>query len=176
MSNIHIRPLAATPALIDTLAALLVEVVAQGGSVGFMHPLAHADARSFWERALQAAADGQRIVFGAVEDDELVATVSLLLDCPPNQPHRAEIAKMMTLPRCRGRGIAATLLRAAETAAVERGKTLLVLDTASEGGAAGLYEKHGFALTGEIPGYALKPHGGLTGTLLYWKRIGTERA
>lgn len=172
MSEIHIRPLAATSALIDTLAALLAEVVAQGGSVGFMHPLDKAQARAFWERALQAAADGQRIVFGAFDGDLLIATVSLLLDCPPNQPHRAEIAKMMTLPRWRGRGIAAALLRAAEAAAVERGKTLLVLDTASEGGAAGLYEKHGFTLAGEIPDYARKPHGGLTGTLLYWKRIG----
>lgn len=176
MSGIHIRPLAATPALIDTLAALLAEVVAQGGSVGFMHPLDKAQGRAFWERALQAAADGQRIVYGAFDGATLAATVSLLLDCPPNQPHRAEIAKMMTLPRCRGRGIAAALLREAEAAAVERGKTLLVLDTASEGGAAGLYEKHGFTLTGEIPDYALKPHGGLTGTLLYWKRIGIERA
>ncbi|MDQ1833572.1 GNAT family N-acetyltransferase [Massilia scottii] len=139
-----------------------------------MHPLASSEARTFWERALQATADGQRIVFGAFEDDQLVATVSLLLDCPPNQPHRAEIAKMMTLPRCRGRGIAASLLQAAEAAAVASGKTLLVLDTASEGGAAGLYAKHGFTLSGEIPDYALKPLGGLTGTLLYWKRIGTH--
>lgn len=176
MSKIDIRPLAATPALVGTLAALLSEVVAQGGSVGFMHPLAGPEARSFWVRALQAAADGQRIVFGAFDGDALVATVSLLLDCPPNQPHRAEIAKMMTVPHCRGRGIAAALLRATEAAAEERGKTLLVLDTASEGGAAGLYEKHGFTLAGEIPDYALKPRGGLTGTLLYWKRIGTERA
>ncbi|CUI02958.1 GCN5-related N-acetyltransferase [Janthinobacterium sp. CG23_2] len=174
MPDIHIRPLAWTPALIDTLAGLLAEVVAQGGSVGFMHPLARSEAQAFWERALQAAADGQRIVLGAFEDEQLVATVSLLLDCPPNQPHRAEIAKMMTLPRCRGRGIAAALLQAAETAAVARGKTLLVLDTASDGGAAGLYAKHGFTLAGEIPGYALKPHGGLTGTLLYWKRIGAQ--
>ncbi|MDQ1815526.1 GNAT family N-acetyltransferase [Massilia sp. CCM 9210] len=172
MPTIQIRPLAATPALIDTLAGLLAEVVARGGSVGFMDPLAPSEARAFWERALQAAADGQRIVFGAFENDQLVATVSLLLDCPPNQPHRAEIAKMMTLPRCRGRGIAAALLQAAEAAAVASGKTLLVLDTASEGGAAGLYSKHGFTLAGEIPDYALKPQGSLTGTLLYWKRIG----
>ncbi|NHZ90975.1 GNAT family N-acetyltransferase [Massilia sp. CCM 8733] len=175
MSTIEIRPLLPAPALIDTLAALLVEVVADGGSVGFMHPLDSTQARAFWTSALQAAAGGQRVVLGAFDDDRLVATVSLLLDCPPNQPHRAEIAKMMTLTRCRGRGIAAALLLAAEAAAVERGKTLLVLDTASDGGAAGLYEKHGFTLSGEIPDYALKPHGGLTGTLLYWKRIGIAR-
>lgn len=172
MSAITIRPLLPASALIDTLAAVLVEIVADGGSVGFMHPLDPAQARAFWERALEAAAAEQRIVFGAFDDDQLVATVSLLIDCPPNQPHRAEIAKMMTVPRCRGRGIASALLRAAEAAAVERGKILLVLDTASEGGASGLYEQHGYTLSGEIPDYALKPHGGLTGTLLYWKRIG----
>ena len=72
-----------------------------------------------------------------------------------------------------GRGVARALMRAAEARAGELGRTLLVLDTASEDGAAGLYEKLGFTLTGLIPDYALKPHGGLTGTLIYWKRIGT---
>jgi ribosomal protein S18 acetylase RimI-like enzyme len=98
--------------------------------------------------------------------------VTLLLDCPPNQPHRGEIAKMMTRLSHRGRGIATALMHAAEASAAKQGRTLLVLDTATDGGAAGLYEKLGFTLTGEIPDYALKPHGGLTGTLIYWKRIG----
>ncbi|TIW22037.1 MAG: GNAT family N-acetyltransferase, partial [Mesorhizobium sp.] len=75
----------------------------------------------------------------------------------------------------RGKGVASALMRAAEALAVEKGRTLLVLDTASEEGAAGLYEKLGFRLTGEIPDFALKPHGGLTGTLIYWKRIGKDR-
>jgi ribosomal protein S18 acetylase RimI-like enzyme len=101
----------------------------------------------------------------------LVGTVSLLLDCPPNQPHRAEIAKMMTRPSHRGRGVATALLRAAEAAAAARRRTLLTLDTAAEDGASGLYEKAGFSFAGEIPDYALKPHGGLTGTRLCWKRI-----
>jgi ribosomal protein S18 acetylase RimI-like enzyme len=78
----------------------------------------------------------------------------------------------MTRPGHRGRGIATTLMGAAETVAVELGRTLLVLDTAAEGGAAGLYHRLGFTLTGEIPDYALKPHGGLTSTLIFWKRIG----
>jgi ribosomal protein S18 acetylase RimI-like enzyme len=102
--------------------------------------------------------------------------VTLLLDWPPNQPHRAEVAKLMTRPSHRGRGVAAALMRAAEAAAVQRARTLLVLDTATEGGAAGLYERLGWSLAGEIPDFALKPHGGLTGTLIYWKRIGAKQA
>ena len=93
----------------------------------------------------------------------LVGTVSLLLDCPPNQPHRAEIAKLMTRPSHRGRGVAAALMRAAEENAIAQARTLLTLDTAAEDGASALYEKLGFTLAGTIPDYALKPHGGLTG-------------
>jgi ribosomal protein S18 acetylase RimI-like enzyme len=154
------------------LSEILVEVVAHGGSVSFMHPLEPERANMFWDGALAAAARGERIVLGAWDGEVLAGTVTLLLDCPPNQPHRAEIAKLMTRVSHRGRGIAAALMRAAEEVAVARARTLLVLDTATEGGAAGLYERLGFTLTGEIPDYALKPHGGLTGTLIYWKRIG----
>jgi len=89
------------------------------------------------------------------------------------EPHRAEIAKMMTRLSHRGRGIATALMRRAEEIAVKRKRTLLVLDTATDGGASGLYEKLGFSLAGEIPDYAFKPHGGLSGALFYWKRIGS---
>jgi ribosomal protein S18 acetylase RimI-like enzyme len=153
------------------LADLLVETVAGGGSVSFMHPLAPGTAAAFWSGALAAAERGERIVFGAWDGDAIVATVTLLLDLPPNQPHRAEIAKMMTRVSHRGRGIATALLRAAEAVAIEKGRILLVLDTARDEGAAGLYERLGYTLTGEIPDYALKPHGGLSGTLIYWKRL-----
>jgi ribosomal protein S18 acetylase RimI-like enzyme len=173
MPDITITALADSPETRAMLADLLVETVASGGSVSFMHPLAPAAAEAFWRGALAAADRGERIVFGAWDGEALVGTVTLLLDLPPNQPHRAEIAKMMTRVSHRGRGIATALLRAAEAAAVEKGRSLLVLDTATDGGAAGLYERQGFTLTGEIPDYALKPLGGLTGTLLYWKRLPT---
>lgn len=156
----------------DQLAPLLTAVVAGGGSVSFMHPLPLDAAAGFWRQALAGAQRGERVVLGAFDGDALLGTVTLLLAFPPNQPHRAEIAKMMTHPDARRRGVAGTLLRAAEAIAVERGKTLLMLDTASEGGAAGLYEAHGYTLAGTVPDFALKPHGGLTGTMFYWKRIG----
>lgn len=153
------------------LAELLVETVAHGGSVGFMHPLGRDEARAFWDRMLASAGRGERIVLGAFDGAALAATVTLVLDCPPNQPHRAEIAKMMTGVAYRGRGAARGLLVEAERLARDHRRTLLVLDTAEEEGAAGLYEKMGYQLTGLIPDYALKPHGGLTGTYVYWKRL-----
>ena len=172
MSEFAISPLQSSRRVEQMLSELLVETVAHGGSVSFMHPLAPESAAAFWHSALAAAARGERIVLGAWDGELLVGTVTLLLDCPPNQPHRAEIAKMMTRTSHRGRGIASALMRAAEELAVRQARTLLVLDTATDGGAARLYERLGFVLTGEIPDYALKPHGGLTGTLIYWKRIG----
>ena len=171
MSAIDIKTLSATPHILDMLGALLVETVAHGGSVSFMHPLAPDVARAFWAGALAAAARGERLVLGAYDGAALVGTLTLLLDCPPNQPHRAELSKMMTRLSHRGRGVATALLRQAEALAAQRQRSLLVLDTASDGGASTLYEKHGFVLAGEIPDYALKPHGGLTGTMIHWKRI-----
>lgn len=169
--SITIVALSSSPQHSDDLAGLLIEVVADGGSVGFMHPLAHDSAQRFWHDALAAADRGARIVLAAFEGETLVATLSLLLDCPPNQPHRAELAKMMTRPSHRGRGIAAALVDEAERLAAQHRRSLLVLDTASEQGAAGFYEKLGYTRAGEIPDYAFKPHGGLTGTVLLWKRI-----
>jgi ribosomal protein S18 acetylase RimI-like enzyme len=176
MAEISIAPLSATPAVRAALSEILVEVVAHGGSVSFMHPLAIEAADAFWEHALAAAARGERVVLGAFDGERLVGTVSVLLDLPPNQPHRAEIAKLMTRVSHRGRGVARALMHAAERVAAERARTLLVLDTAEEGGASALYEGLGFTLAGVIPDYALKPHGGLTATMVYWKRLGTRGA
>jgi ribosomal protein S18 acetylase RimI-like enzyme len=172
MSEIAIAPLTASPATRAALTEMLIEAVASGGSVSFMHPLAPVQADAFWTNSLAAADRGERIVLGAFDADNLIGTVTLLLDLPPNQPHRAEIAKMMTRISHRGRGVARALMRAAESMAIARGRTLLVLDTATEDGAAGLYEGLGFTLSGIIPDYALKPHGDLTGTMIYWKCIG----
>jgi ribosomal protein S18 acetylase RimI-like enzyme len=156
LTDISIRSL--TEADVTALSALLIETVAQGGSVSFMHPLQPADAIEFWQNSLASAANGKRVVLGAFDKELLVGTVTLLIDCPPNQPHRAEIAKMMTAVSHRGKGIARMLLRQAE-------------HTAEEEGAAGFYEKLGYQRVGLIPDYALKPHGGLTGTIIYYKRL-----
>ena len=171
MPDVTIAQLTDSPQNRDALSRLLVETVAHGGSVSFMHPLSVEAASRFWESSLAAADRGERVVLGAFDGDRLIGTVTLLLDLPPNQPHRAEIAKMMTRLSHRHRGAATALLRTAERLAIDRGRTLLVLDTAVEDGASGLYERAGFTLAGVIPDYALKPHGGLTGTMIYWKRL-----
>jgi GNAT superfamily N-acetyltransferase len=170
-STLEIVALRSRPDTIAALADLLVETVAHGGSVSFMHPLAPDTALAFWRKSLAAADAGERVVLGAMEDGELVGTVTLLLHLPPNQPHRAEIAKMMTRVRCRGRGVATSLMHAAERIAREHGRFLLTLDTAAEEGAGPFYEKLGFTRVGIIPDYAYKPDGGLCGTIVYWKRI-----
>jgi ribosomal protein S18 acetylase RimI-like enzyme len=172
-STLNIVALRSTTENIAQLADLLVETVAAGGSVSFMHPLAPEVAAAFWTKSLAAADEGGRVILGAVDDGVLVATVTLHLDCPPNQPHRGEIAKMMTRVSHRGHGIARAVMVEAERIARERGRTLLTLDTAEDEGAGAFYEKLGFLKAGVIPDYAFKPHGGLCGTIIYWKRIGT---
>ena len=166
-----IETLAWSPLVVEALAEILVAVVADGGSVSFMHPLSSADAEAFWDESLEAAGRGDRIVLGAWLERRLAATATLAFAPWPNQPHRAEIAKLMTAPEHRGRGLATALVREAEQVAIARGRTLLTLDTAEEDGAAGLYDRLGYVRAGYIPGYALKPHGGLTGTILYYKRL-----
>jgi ribosomal protein S18 acetylase RimI-like enzyme len=158
-----------------TVAALtetLVEAVAHGASVSFMHPLAREVAAAFWRTSLAAAAGGGRVVLGARDGGALAGTVTLHLDTPPNQPHRGEIAKLMTRVSHRGRGVARALMGEAERMAQARGRTLLTLDTATHDGAGPFYEKLGFVKVGVIPDYALLPFGGLSGTIVYYKRLG----
>lgn len=175
MSSIEITALRASPENCEMLSEILVEAVTNGSSVSFMHPLSSETARAFWNNSLAAADRGERVVLGAWDGDLLVGTVTLLLDFPPNQPHRAEIAKLITRLSHQGRGIAKALMQEAENLAVQRGRTLLVLDTATDGGPGRLYERIGFTPAGEIPDFALKPYGGLSGTMIYWKRIGTQQ-
>ena len=170
-ADFAIAALAASPETIAALADLLIETVASGASVSFMHPLARERARRFWETSLAGAARGERVLLGAREEGRLVGTVTLSLDTPDNQQHRADISKLMTAVRYRHRGIARALMLEAERIAVDRGRILLTLDTAAEEGAAGFYERLGYCRAGMIPDYAYKPHGGLSATILYYKRI-----
>ncbi len=159
------------PDVIAALAEILIEAVASGASVSFMAPLAPEHAAAFWSRSLAHADAGGRVVLGALDQGHLVGTVTLLLDLPPNQPHRGEIAKLMTRLSHRRQGVGSALMHEAERIARERGRTLLTLDTGVDDGAGNLYEKLGYVRAGVIPDYALKPYGGLQGTVIYWKRI-----
>ncbi|THD79428.1 MAG: GNAT family N-acetyltransferase [Phenylobacterium sp.] len=172
MGGFEIRALVGDAATVARLAEILAETVAAGGSVHFMHPTPMDEAQAYWAKALAGAAAGDRVVLGGFVDGRLEGTVSLYLDTPPNQPFRAEIWKLMVAPGARRQGIARQLMVAAEALAAERGRTLLNLDTAIDGGASALYESLGWVLSGTIPDYAYKPQGGLTGTAIYYKRIG----
>jgi ribosomal protein S18 acetylase RimI-like enzyme len=167
--TVEIRRLHGEPAVIDRLAEILVATVAAGGSVHFMHPVSHDDAAGYWREAL--ADTTGRIVLGGFVDGQLVGTVTLWLATPPNQPFRAEIWKLMTDPAARRQGIARALMLEAERLAAVHGRSLLNLDTAIEGGAAALYEALGWTRAGVIPDFAYKPHGGLVGTAIYYKRV-----
>jgi GNAT superfamily N-acetyltransferase len=166
-----IAPEALSDAAVGELADLLVDVVAADGSVGFRHPLSPKSAQAYWRKALQDAETGGRVIFGARHLGHLVGTVTLYLDTPDNQPHRAEIWKMMVHPRLRRAGIADALLRAAEAEAVIRGRTLLNLDTVTAGPASRLYERAGWIRCGNIPNYALTPMGEWSGTTIYFKAL-----
>lgn len=152
------------------LALVLVDCVEGGASVSFMHPLSPAKAMAFWRRVADDVGSGARALLIAEDASGIVGTVQVGLDQPENQPHRADISKMLVHRRARRRGIGAALMRAAEDAARQSGKSLLVLDTAS-GDAERLYARLGWTLAGIVPGYALLPHGGLCSTSFYYRNL-----
>jgi GNAT superfamily N-acetyltransferase len=156
---------------IDELAAVLIDVVEGGATVGFMMPMTHDRAVSFWRRVAEDVAAVKRVLLIAEDDAGVCGTVQLILDLPDNQPHRADLAKMLVHRRSRRQGLAAELLRAAEGAALDSGRTLLVLDAVTDGDAARLYERLGWVRVGDIPGYALLPEGGLCGTTYYYRQL-----
>ena len=158
-------------AQIDELAGVLIDCVEGGASVSFMHPLPHDRAAAFWRRVGQDVAAGERALLVAEDARGLCGTVQLVLHQPENQPHRADLSKLLVHRRARRQGLGEALMRAAEATARECGKTLLVLDTAS-GEAERLYERLGWERVGVIPGYALLPHGGLCGTTVYYRNLG----
>jgi GNAT superfamily N-acetyltransferase len=162
------------PAVAEALADVLLDCVEGGASVGFMHPLPRSRALAFWQSVLESAARGERIVLVAedVETNTIVGTVQVVLAMPDNQPHRADVAKMQVHRRARRRGVGAALMQAAEDAARQAGRTLLVLDTVTGSDAERLYTRLGWQRCGEIPGYALWPRGGLCSTTVFYRVLG----
>jgi GNAT superfamily N-acetyltransferase len=163
---------AVSDAQVNELADVLLDCVEGGASVSFMHPLTRDRAVAFWRTVADGVAAGRRAVLVAEDGQGVCGTVQLVFDLPENQPHRADVAKMLVHRRARRRGLGAALMRAAEAAARERGKTLLVLDAVTGGDAARLYERLGWVKVGDIPGYALFPRGGLCSTTIYYRALG----
>ena len=159
---------------IDGLADVLIDCVEGDASVSFMHPLTRERALGFWRRVAQGVDAGERAVVIAEDARGICGTVQLVLDLPENQPHRADLTKMLVHRRARRRGLGAALLRAAEAAARECGRSLLVLDAVTGGDGARLYARHGWVRVGDIPGYALMPRGGLCSTTVFYRDLAAD--
>jgi GNAT superfamily N-acetyltransferase len=158
-------------AMLPLLADILLDCVNGGASVSFMAPLSRDKALAFWRGVLASAAQGERIVLAARDASGRVSgTVQVLLAQPENQPHRADVAKMLVHRRARRLGLGRALMQAAEAQALAAGKTLLVLDTASDD-AMRLYARSGWIECGRIPGYALLPTGEPCATTLFYKPL-----
>jgi GNAT superfamily N-acetyltransferase len=158
-------------AQIAELADVLVDCVEGDASVSFMHPLSRGHAEAFWRGVAEGVAAGERALLVAEDAQGICGTVQLVLAQPENQPHRADLAKMLVHRRCRRQGLGEALMRAAESMARDCGKTLLVLDTVTGDSGERLYQRLGWQRAGVIPGYALLPRGGLAGTTVFYREL-----
>lgn len=156
------------------LADVLVDCVEGGASVSFMLPLSRERAMSFWRGVAAGIATGERALLVAEDALGICGTVQLVLAQPDNQPHRADVAKMLVHRRARRHGLGEALMLAVESLAQESGRTLLVLDTVTGGAAERLYARLGWERVGVIPDYALFPDGGLVATTVFYRRLGAR--
>jgi GNAT superfamily N-acetyltransferase len=156
---------------LGALATVLLDCVEGGASVSFMASLSKAGAESYFEDVVAGVQEGDRILLAAFFDSSLVGTVQILTSMPPNQPHRADVAKLLVLRAARGQGIGSRLMEEVERVSRQAGKTLLVLDTATGDRAERLYVHLGWTRLGVIPGYAMYPDGTWGDTTFFWKRL-----
>jgi GNAT superfamily N-acetyltransferase len=172
MTTIRILDARECDAHTPELTEILIDAIDSGASVSFLGPLGQDDADSFWTCVAEGIANGERVLFGAFVEDELVGTAQLVLDTPPNQPHRADIAKVLVHRRARNRGVGRRLMDAIESDARARGKTLLTLDALTGSPAERLYVRCGYVRVGTIPDYAQLPSGGKTApTTIFYKQL-----
>ena len=158
-------------ATVEGLADVLVDCVEGGASVSFMQPMTRDKAMTFWRRVADGVAKGERALLVAEDAHGVCGTVQLILDLPENQPHRADLAKMLVHHRRRRQGLGAALMRAAEAVAVDCGRTLLVLDTVTGADGERLYARLGWQRVGEVPRYALTPRGGYCSTTFFYRDL-----
>jgi GNAT superfamily N-acetyltransferase len=156
---------------IDGLTSVLMDCVEGGASVSFMQPLTRDRADAFWQRVADDVSAGRRALLVAEDALGICGTVQLILDLPENQPHRADLAKMLVHRRARRHGLGAALVRAAEAMALDCGRWLLVLDAVTDGDAARLYARLGWVRVGDIPDYALFPNGGYCSTTVFYRDL-----
>ncbi|MFD6278138.1 GNAT family N-acetyltransferase [Streptomyces sp. NPDC060209] len=160
----------------DEFAALMIEAVEGGASVGFLAPLDRAAAAIWWRERALAVESGSKQVWIARDDERVVGTIGLVKAALPNARHRAEVEKLMVRPSARGRGIGRALLTAVERSAATEGLTLLVLDTETGSDAEHLYRAAGWTPCGSVPDYAADPYGTLRATTFYYRALGLPEA
>lgn len=159
-------------AYVDALADVLIDCVEGGASVSFMKPIARETALKFWKDVATAVARNERILLIAeTSDGRVVGTVQLVTAQPENQPHRADVAKMLVRRDARRQGIAGRLLETLDESARRAGKTVLVLDTVTDGDAERLYQRAGWQRVGSVPNYALMPDGKPCSTTFFHKQL-----
>jgi GNAT superfamily N-acetyltransferase len=169
-SEILVLDAAAAKAAIGELADVLADCVEGGASVSFMLPYSRDDAAKFFEKVIASVARDETVLVAAKLNGRIAGTVQLGIDMPPNQPHRADIKKLLVHRAARKHGLGAKLMERAEQEAKARGRTLLVLDTAGAE-AERLYVRTGWQRVGVVPDYAMWPGGGLCDTTFFWKRV-----
>jgi GNAT superfamily N-acetyltransferase len=172
-AEIRIERLSAAEAeaVLPDLAAILVDAVASGASVNFLEGFLPEEAAAFWAGRLPSLADGSTVLFVARAGEAIVGTVLLFLAWQPNSPHRGEIGKMLVHSSMRRRGVGERLLRAAEEAALARGRTLLILDTAAGSAGDRLYRRCGWIPLGTVPGFAQNTRGEPEGATFFYKHL-----
>jgi GNAT superfamily N-acetyltransferase len=158
-------------AALDQLAAVLVDCVEGGASVSFLSPFSQAQGMAFFRKAAGSVAAGDTVLLAAKLEGRIVGTVQLGLDTPPNQPHRADIKKLLVHRSARGHGVGAALMAQVEDEARRHGRRLLVLDTVPDENGHRLYLREGWQQTGIVPDYALFPDGRHCDTAIMWKRL-----
>lgn len=173
MPNITIRTLtpSETAAALPALADILSDCVEGGASVGFMSPHTPQDAIPYWQGVAKAVAEGNTVLITAETDGEILGTVQLGIGMMPNQPHRADLKKLLVHRKARGLGLSRLLMDAAEAEAIKHRRHVLVLDTATGSPAETIYEKYGWQRVGVIPKYALMPDGSYCGSTFFYKSL-----
>ena len=156
---------------IDALSSVLIDCVEGGASVSFMLPLTRERAAAFWRQVANGVATGARALLVAEDRQGICGTVQLVLDLPENQPHRAELVKMLVHRRARRKGLGEALMRAAESMARDCGRTLLVLDAVTGDAGERLYTRLGWTRVGVIPRYALMPDGQPCATTFFYRDL-----
>jgi GNAT superfamily N-acetyltransferase len=165
------RVMTVDEAVLQGLCDVLIDCVEGGASVSFMLPLTREHALEFWSKVALDVERGSRALLVAEDSLGICGTVQLVFDLPDNQPHRADLAKMLVHGRARRRGLGAALLSAAESTARKNGRTLLVLDSVTQGDGARLYERCGWTRVGDVPKFALWPQGGYVSTTYYYRDL-----